>query len=83
VSSKFGRRLTRKASLLLSGDRAIVLQCFASQEKAGGAAFEQEAGMLIGKRGQATTAIASAASERVTVRGRDLAQDLMGRATFT
>jgi citrate synthase len=39
--------------------------------------------MLIGKRGQATTAIASAASERVTVRGRDLAQDLMGRATFT
>ena len=39
--------------------------------------------MLIGKRGQATTAIASATSERVTVRGRDLAQDLMGRATFT
>jgi citrate synthase len=39
--------------------------------------------MLIGKRGQATTAIASASSDRVTVRGRDLAQDLMGRATFT
>ena len=37
--------------------------------------------MLIGKRGQATTAIASATSERVTVRGRDLAQDLMGRAS--
>jgi citrate synthase len=48
-----------------------------------GAAFEEEAGMLIGKRGAATTAISSATSERVTVRGRDLAQDLMGRATFT
>ena len=34
--------------------------------------------MLIGKPGAATTAIAAAASDRVTVRGRDLARDLMG-----
>ncbi len=39
--------------------------------------------MLIGKRGAAATAIATASSDRVTVRGRDLAGDLMGQATFT
>ena len=39
--------------------------------------------MLIGKPGAARTAIAVATSDRVTVRGRDLAHDLMGRATFT
>ena len=39
--------------------------------------------MLIGKPGAARTAISSAASDQVTVRGRDLAQDLMGRVTFT
>ncbi|MGH6799626.1 MAG: citryl-CoA lyase [Roseiarcus sp.] len=39
--------------------------------------------MLIGKPGAAKTAIAAASSDRVTVRGRDLAHDLMGRATFT
>ena len=39
--------------------------------------------MLIGKPGAARTAIAAASSDRVTVRGRDLAQDLMGRASFT
>jgi len=39
--------------------------------------------MLIGKRGTATTAIAVASAEKVTVRGRNLAHDLMGRATFT
>jgi citrate synthase len=39
--------------------------------------------MLIGKPGAARTAICSAASDQVTVRGRDLAQDLMGRVTFT
>ena len=39
--------------------------------------------MLIGKPGAARTAIAAASSDRVTVRGRDLAQDLMGHATFT
>src|SRR5271165_2111845 len=55
----------------------------ARREKAGGAALEDEAAMLIGKRGAATTAISSAASDRVTVRGRDLAQDLMGAMTFT
>ncbi len=39
--------------------------------------------MLIGKPGAARTAIAAASSDRVTVRGRDLAHDLMGRMTFT
>ena len=39
--------------------------------------------MLIGKPGAATTAIAAATSDRVSVRGRDLAADLMGRTTFT
>jgi citrate synthase len=39
--------------------------------------------MLIGKPGAARTAIASASSERVMVRGRDLARELMGRTTFT
>ena len=39
--------------------------------------------MLIGKPGAATTAIAAATSDRVSVRGRDLAADIMGRATFT
>jgi len=39
--------------------------------------------MLIGKPGEARTAIAVATSESVTVRGRDLAHDLMGRVSFT
>ncbi len=39
--------------------------------------------MLIGKPGAARTAIAAASSDHVTVRGRDLAGDLMGRTTFT
>ena len=39
--------------------------------------------MLIGKPGAARTAIAAASSDRVTVRGHDLAHDLMGRTTFT
>ena len=39
--------------------------------------------MLIGKRGAAATAISAASSDRITVRGRDLAGDLMGRATFS
>src|SRR5260370_17769346 len=39
--------------------------------------------MLIGKRGAAATAIAAVLSDRVTVRGRDLAGDLMGRTSFT
>lgn len=39
--------------------------------------------MLIGKPGAARTAIAAAASDRVTVRGRDLARGLMGHTTFT
>ncbi|MGD0562079.1 MAG: citryl-CoA lyase [Roseiarcus sp.] len=39
--------------------------------------------MLIGKRGAASTAISTADAERVIVRGRDLAADLMGSASFT
>ncbi len=39
--------------------------------------------MLIGKRGAAATAISTAAPERVTIRGRDLAGDLMGSTSFT
>ena len=39
--------------------------------------------MLIGKPGPALTAIATADAAGVTVRGRDLAGDLMGLLTFT
>jgi citrate synthase len=39
--------------------------------------------MLIGKPGAARTAIAAPSSDRIMVRGRDLARDLMGRLTFT
>ncbi len=39
--------------------------------------------MRIGKRGAASSAISTADAERVTVRGRDLAADLMGSASFT
>jgi citrate synthase len=39
--------------------------------------------MLIGKPGAARTAIAAASSDRIMVRGRDLARDLMGAMTFT
>jgi citrate synthase len=39
--------------------------------------------MLIGKAGSATTSISTADAASVTVRGRDLASDLMGRLTFT
>jgi citrate synthase len=39
--------------------------------------------MLVGKRGAATTAISAGFADRVTVRGRDLATDLMGGVSFT
>lgn len=39
--------------------------------------------MMIGKPGAATTAISAAKADRVTVRGRDLAGDLMGGVNFT
>ncbi|HEY1941737.1 MAG TPA: citryl-CoA lyase [Roseiarcus sp.] len=39
--------------------------------------------MLIGKRGAAATAISTADAERIVVRGRDLAADLMGATSFT
>jgi citrate synthase len=39
--------------------------------------------MLIGKAGSATTAISTADAASITVRGRDLCGDLMGRLSFT
>ena len=39
--------------------------------------------MLIGKAGAARTGIAAATSDKVSVRGRSLTADVMGRATFT
>jgi citrate synthase len=39
--------------------------------------------MLIGKAGPAVTSISTADTASVTVRGRDLASDLMGRLSFT
>jgi citrate synthase len=39
--------------------------------------------MLIGKKGNATTAISTADASSITVRGRDLCTDLMGQASFT
>jgi citrate synthase len=39
--------------------------------------------MMIGKPGASTTAISVARADRVTVRGRDLAADLMGGTSFT
>lgn len=39
--------------------------------------------MLVGKPGSATTAISTADAASVTVRGRDLCADLMGRLSFT
>jgi citrate synthase len=39
--------------------------------------------MLIGKAGAATTSISTADAASVTVRGRDLCSDLMGRLSFT
>jgi len=39
--------------------------------------------MLIGKRGAATTSIASAAADRITVRGHDLCAEVMGAMRFT
>ena len=39
--------------------------------------------MLIGKAGPAVSSIATAAPDRIEVRGRDLTADLMGRLSFT
>lgn len=39
--------------------------------------------MLIGKGGRAVTTISTADASSITVRGRDLASDLMGRLSFT
>ncbi len=39
--------------------------------------------MLIGKPGEAKSALCTADAERILIRGRDLTRDLMGRQTFT
>ncbi len=39
--------------------------------------------MLIGKRGAAVTALSTATADRIEVRGRDLAGELMGATSFT
>ena len=39
--------------------------------------------MLIGKPGEGKSALCTADADRITIRGRDLARDLMGRQTFT
>lgn len=39
--------------------------------------------MMIGKRGAATTAISAGRPDAISVRGKDLARDLMGKASFT
>ncbi len=39
--------------------------------------------MLIGKPGAAVTSVSTADADRITVRGRDLCSDLMGRLSFT
>ena len=39
--------------------------------------------MLIGKPGEAKSALCTADAERILIRGRDLSRDLMGRMTFT
>lgn len=39
--------------------------------------------MLIGKPGEAKSALCTADADRILIRGRDLARDLMGRQTFT
>lgn len=39
--------------------------------------------MLIGKAGKATTSISTADAESLTIRGKDLCSDLMGRVSFT
>lgn len=39
--------------------------------------------MLIGKPGEAKSALCTADAERILIRGRDLTADLMGRQTFT
>jgi citrate synthase len=42
-----------------------------------------EKSVLIGKRGAAATALSTATADRIEVRGRDLAADLMGATSFT
>ena len=46
-------------------------------------AFASVGAMPIGKQGPAISRICQAYPDRVEVRGRDLADDLMGRLTFT
>ena len=67
------------------GASDIVLQSFYTHSpRAGSEGIGREGNaMLIGKPGAARTAISAASSDRIMVRGRDLANDLMGRTSFT
>jgi citrate synthase len=85
-------RLTTAAPMILSYNLNGAAASQALRSPPNGAAAQgapnnevsgEEAGMLIGKRGAAASAISTADPLRVTVRGRDLAGDLMGSATFT
>jgi citrate synthase len=73
------------AAFDISGASVIVLQSsYTHPASAGSEGIGREGNaMLIGKPGAARTAIAAASSDQITVRGRDLAQDLMGCTTFT
>jgi citrate synthase len=80
--AKWRGRKARLRRAALDGGRGdgIVLQ---SQRLIKAARGAEESAMLIGRRGAASTAISTADAARVTIRGRDLAGDLMGGASFT
>src|SRR5579863_3210152 len=65
------------------GASDIVLQSFYTHSPPAGSERAEGNAMLIGKPGAGRTAIAAASSDRIVVRGHDLAADLMGRASFT
>jgi citrate synthase len=77
--------LVLTAAFDTSGASDIVLQSsYTHLPHAGSDGIGREGNaMLIGKPGAARTAISVASSNRIVVRGRDLANDLMGRANFT
>ena len=73
------RHLTCGLPLILSYNHPTSIR--APREGAG--QLSGRRGMLIGSPGAARTAIAAASPDKISVRGRDLAGDLMGKATFT
>jgi citrate synthase len=86
------KRLTTAAPMILSYNLNGAAASQALRSPPNGAAAQdapinevsgEEAVMLIGKRGAAASAISTADPLGVTVRGRDLAGELMGSETFT